>query len=255
VEEAPGREFQKGDVVATCMGGLGRDFDGGYAEYACVPAANIQSVKASLPWQILGALPEMLQTAYGALFTSLKLQKTDSLLIRGGTTSVGLAAASIAKNFGISKIAATSRRSNRDALLKSAGADQVFVDDGAISAAVLNATGGFDKVLELVGMTTLLDSLQCAKTNGVVCMTGIVGNSWTLKDFSPMEAIPSGVYLTGYSGSPVHFMAMPFAELVEQVAAGQLKVPLGPTFTLDQIVEAHQCMDADAAGGKIVVLT
>ncbi len=38
VEDAPGNEFRKGDVVATAMGGLGRVLDGGYAQYTCVPA-------------------------------------------------------------------------------------------------------------------------------------------------------------------------------------------------------------------------
>ena len=42
VEEAPGGEFKKGDVVATAMGGMGRQFDGGYAQYTSVPAAHVQ---------------------------------------------------------------------------------------------------------------------------------------------------------------------------------------------------------------------
>ena len=42
VEAAPGGEFQKGDVVATAMGGLGREFDGGYAEFTCAPAGQVQ---------------------------------------------------------------------------------------------------------------------------------------------------------------------------------------------------------------------
>src|ERR1700746_2679645 len=37
VESAPGGEFRKGDIVATAMGGLGREFDGGYAEYTRGP--------------------------------------------------------------------------------------------------------------------------------------------------------------------------------------------------------------------------
>src|SRR3984893_2015898 len=45
VEAAPGGEFRKGEVVATAMGGMGRQFDGGYAEYTSVPAAQVQSVK------------------------------------------------------------------------------------------------------------------------------------------------------------------------------------------------------------------
>ncbi|KAK4542986.1 hypothetical protein LTR36_005984 [Oleoguttula mirabilis] len=42
VEEAPGGEFAKGDVVATAMGGMGRAFDGGYAKFTCVRAGQIQ---------------------------------------------------------------------------------------------------------------------------------------------------------------------------------------------------------------------
>jgi NADPH:quinone reductase-like Zn-dependent oxidoreductase len=100
VESAPGNQFRKGDKVATAMGGLGRDFDGGYAEYTCVPVVQVQAIKTELPWETLGALPEMLQTAWGSMFTSLRLEKRERLLIRGGTTSVGLAAAAIAKNQG-----------------------------------------------------------------------------------------------------------------------------------------------------------
>lgn len=255
VEHAPGNEFQKGDTVATAMGGMGRRFDGGYAEYTCVPVTQVQTVRTALPWNTLGAIPEMLQTAWSSLFKSLRLEKSERLLIRGGTTSVGLAAAAIAKNNG-AFVAATTRRPDREKLLRANGVDQVFIDTGSIAEQVKEVCpGGVGKVLELVGTTTLLDSLRCAKQRGIVCMTGMVGNKWELDNFSPMDAIPSTVSLTTYDGKAEDFMLTPLDKLIQQVAAGELHVQVGKVFQLDEIVEAHRCMEENKAGGKIVVLT
>ena len=114
---------------------------------------------------------------------------------------------------------------------------------------------GVDKVLELVGTTTLLDSLRSTKPKGIVCMTGMVGDQWLLKDFSPMGAIPTAVSLTTYAGGAADFIRTPLQVLVQQIEKGALRPQVGQVFSLDQIVAAHRCMEENRAGGKIVVLT
>ncbi len=255
VEQAPGGEFEPGQTVATAMGGMGRAFDGGYADYTSVPAKQVKAINTSLGWDTLGALPEMIQTAWGSLNSALHLTAGQSLLIRGGTTSVGLAAAVLAKRQGAT-VAATTRKAERESMLKDNGADHVFIDTGEIASDVRQIfPDGVDKVLELVGTTTLLDSLQSVARFGSVCMTGMVGNAWELDQFSPMGAIPSTVNLTTYSGGSQDFIDAPLQTVVNEVAAGRMKPRIGRVFQLDEIVEAHRCMEDNAAGGKIVVLT
>ena len=86
-------------------------------------------------------------------------------------------------------------------------------------------------------------------------MTGMVGDEWELRTFSPMGAIPTAVSLTTYAGGADDFVNTPLQSVVQDVEAGRIKPKIGRVFRLDDIVEAHRCMENNAAGGKIVVLT
>lgn len=133
VVAAPGGESNEGALIAAVMGGMGRQFDGGYAEYTCVPAAQVQVMEAEcLGWKILRALPGMVHTAWGALFSSLLLKKGEELLVRGGSSSVGLAAAAIAHQHG-AFVVSTTRSEGRVNLLHDSGAHELLIDNGSLA--------------------------------------------------------------------------------------------------------------------------
>lgn len=253
VVAAPGSHLPIGQCVAAMMGGMGRQFDGSYAEYVLVPQQNVFPLTTSLAWRQLGALPEMLQTVHGSLHTGLEIERARNILIRGATSSIGFTAISLSRSAGL-EVTATTRNQAKAAALVAAGATHVLVDDGTVAGKARTVTpGGYDRVLELVGTTTLLDSLQAAKRGGIVCMTGILGGSWTLDHFHPMGDIPTGVKLTSYSGEASDISQSQLQRYVSLVESGALPLRLGPSFPFHRLQEAHVMMDENQANGKMVV--
>ena len=253
VEEDPSGTFKKGQQVAAIMGGMGRFFDGGYSEYCLVPFEIVFPFKSNLPWSTLGAIPEMFQTVSGSLNQALELREGDTLLIRGGTSSIGMLACQLAKTMGATVIS-TTRNPNKERSLKENGADHVLIDDGSVESLLRKLfPEGVKKVLELIGTRTLKDSLKCIGFKGIVCMTGILGNEWTMENFTPMGDIPSLGRLTVYMGESKNLSKDLLQHFINKVEKGNIKLKIDSVFQLDQIVKAHQYMENNLAKGKLVV--
>ncbi|MBW8004380.1 MAG: zinc-binding dehydrogenase [candidate division NC10 bacterium] len=256
VEKAPATDLTAGQTVAAVMGGMGRAFDGSYAEYTCVPASHVIPLATEVDWPLLGAIPEMFLTIWGALTDGLEVGAGQSLLVRGGTSSVGLAAISLAKDMGLT-VAATTRNAAKADTMRENGVDHVLIDDGGIADAVRRIfPNGVDRVLELVGTVTVRDSLKATAPKGIVCIVGMLGGEWTLESFSPFEAIPSSVKLTTYQGEALNIREgrVALQQFVDGVVARRHRVNLDRVFRFDQIVEAHRYMEENRAKGKLVVL-
>jgi len=255
VAACPGGELTEGQQVVAMMGGMGRTFDGGYAEYTCVPVGQVIPFESELDWATLGAVPEMLQTAYGSLSVGLDAQQGQSILIRGGTSSVGMATAVLAKRRGMT-VLSTTRSADKARALEAIGVDHVVVDDGVVADRVRAIVPeGVHAALELIGTPTLPDTLAATRVHGVVCFTGMLSNQWIVKDFYPIEYLPFGVRLTAYGGDATDLPAGVLGEFLDAVAAGQVTVPIHRRYAMDEIAQAHADMEAGAASGKLVVTT
>ena len=255
VEADPSGQYPKGQPVMAMMGGMGRDFDGSYAQYTVLPKHLLHPFQSTLPWEVLGAIPELYQTVYGSLQLALGIQPGETLLVRGGTSSVGILATQLANYQGLT-VLATTRNPQKERILRENGATHVLIDEGQLKEKVRAIfPDGVDKVLELVGTATLKDSLACLKFGGTGCMSGMLAENWSIADFAPMEFIPATVRLTIYDSGQVSSPTVVFQDFIRLVETGQVKLAVSRVFDLDHISEAHQFMESDQGAGKIVVLT
>jgi NADPH:quinone reductase-like Zn-dependent oxidoreductase len=117
-----------GETVAALMGEMRRAFDGGYAEYALVPEHQLIALDTTL-WDVLGALPETFVTAAGSL-EHLDLEEGETLLLRGATSSVGLACSELARAAGVRVIATTRSEAKGRRLTELGAAGTVLEGDG-----------------------------------------------------------------------------------------------------------------------------
>ena len=246
-----------GSTVAAVMGEMGRAFDGGYAEYALLPNSLLMPVATTLPWEVLAALPETYLTARGSLDAlGVVPGSRGRLLIRGGTSSVGMAAASIASGYGV-ETAATTRRPDKIDALTAVGVDHVLVDDGGSLAAGVHAIWpeGPEFVLDLVGASTAVDSLRLVRRGGTVCMAGTL-SGWLIPDFEPIAMIPSGTRLTAFHSDNLKGSAggTVLQRVVHEVEAGVYRPNVDRVLGLDDIASAHRYMEHNEATGKLVMV-
>ena len=247
IADASDTHFSNGQKIVALMGGMGRSFNGSYAEYALLPAHHVFAIQSDMTWTDIAAVPETYFTAWGSLFHCLRLQKDDTLLIRGGTCALGYASIQIAKAIGC-RVAATTHRESKLSLLKNAGADECILDDSNLNE---KYHGYFNKVLELVGCKTLRDTLWCTASGGIVCNTGVLGGVFSLENFAPIQEIPSGVYLTGFhSNFPTQ---ADFDLIFNFLTEHSLKPLIGACFAFRDIAQACTACDSGKVNGKIVV--
>ena len=249
-----GVDLHPGQKVATMMGGLGRSIDGSYAEFTVVEAANVIPFDTDLAWDVVGALPEMMQTAHGALSTGLELSAGQTVLIHGGTSTVGLTAIAIAHHLGATVIATSRNRASAE-LLTRVGADHALVDDDTLLESIRAiAPNGLDAALEFVGATALPGVLSVVRPGGTVCFVGALSGAWTVADFDPF-VIPTGVHLTSYAGQARDLPAKALDEYLRAIESGAMDIVIASVHHgLEQVPDAQRAVESRRQPGKVVVV-
>lgn len=257
VEACPGGEFAVGAKVAAFMGGLGRTINGSYAEYTLASVHNVATIESELPWAELAAIPITYATAWTCLFRNLDLQAGQTVVIRGATSSFGLAAVNMAVNAG-AKVIATSIDDSQFDKLRKLGVMRCELENLQLSEQ-LSDKGQIDAVLDLVGNSVVLDSLKIVRRGGKVCLAGWLGGLDPIPDFNPLLQMASGVYLTFFGsfvfGSPQFPVSdVPLQAIAADIAAGRYQAKPSRIFRFDDVREAHRVMEANEANGKMVVV-
>jgi NADPH:quinone reductase len=257
VESCPCGEFAVGSKVAALMGGLGRTINGSYAEYTRAPVTNVAAIESNLPWEDLAAIPESYATAWTCLFRNLEIASGQTLVIRGATSSFGQAALNMAVNSGV-RVIATTRNRGRFQTLEALGASRVEVEGPDLSNRLTEAKR-VDAVLDLVGNSTILDSLALLRRGGRACLAGFLGGLAPVPDFNPLLQMASGVHFSFFGsfvfGTPGFPLSdVPLQAIAGDVAAGRYKAKPARVFRFEDIREAHRVMESNQANGKLVVI-
>ena len=238
-----------GEKVISIMGEMGRAFDGGYAEYALLPNQQIYPVTTDLPWTILAALPETYYTAYGSM-KNLRITEGSRILVRGGTSGVGIAFARLVKSgFRDVQVTGTTRNLRKAQALLEEGFDQVVEDRNQ----VLQTGEKYDRIFDLIGPAALRDTFAHTAEGGIICVTGLLGGKWTLDDFDPLEDLPANGYLTAFHSGNVTERSL--QEMLDYVETHRVDCRPEKVFDLSEMAKAHEYLGSSRSFGKVVVMS
>ncbi|MGF1904653.1 zinc-binding alcohol dehydrogenase family protein [Aliivibrio salmonicida] len=258
VIEDPSNTFKPGDKVVTAMGGMMFSRHGSYAEVITVNKGNVQRIASDIGFVQLASLPQLYLTIWGALDKTLNVQSGETLLIRGATSGLGLAGLVYAKARGLTVIA-TTRQASHVKRLTELGADHVVIDEGDIAETVRTLyPQGIDKALDVVGASTVKDTMKTLRPWGEVTVVGLLGGSPVIENFGLMSDLPSSIKLSFFQSGMLGTEAFPLDEsplnwIADQVYIGQMPDITSAVFEAKDIQEAHALMDSNKTVGKIVV--
>ena len=243
--------FKVGDRVVFVGTTVGITRDGTLAEYVAMPENHLALLPSWWSPQEGAAGTKVFLTCWQALADAAKLKSSETLVITGAAGGVGLAGLVLAKAIGATTVALT-RSIDKRAKLSQLGADHVFDPNDPDLATKIAELGGADVVLEMIGGSSLANSLSMANPFGRICVIGALGGIKC--ELNPLEILFKrlqihGIQVSMYSEAE---SLRSFDALCRLLEPSKAKPLVDKEFPFQQVQEAFAYM-RDGATGKVVV--
>lgn len=239
-----------GDAVCALLPG------GGYAEYVATPAAHCLPVPDGMEVREAACLPETFFTVWSNVFTRGGLKAGERFLVHGGSSGIGTTAIQLAQHFG-ARVFATAGSDAKCAACVALGTERAINYKDADFVEVLQAEGGADVILDMVGGAYLPRNLKALAEDGRLVQIAFLQGSKVEVNFAPL--MMRRLTLTGSTLRPQSDLAKArIADALRKtvwplLAQGKIAPVMDSTFALEDAAAAHAHMEASAHIGKIVL--
>lgn len=257
VIENPGvnKRFKPGTRVAGLVN------QGGYAEYAVLPADRAIVLPENIDFVHGAAIPEVFLTAYQTLYWLGKLKSEETVLIHAGASGVGTAAIQMAKHITGARVITTAGSKEKLAVCKELGANvTINYKEENFSEIVLDDThqDGVELILDFVGSSYWEKNMKALKDDSRWILIGTLGGS-IVKELKLLELLTKRVTLIGTLLTPRSdaYKAKLTQEFVKVVMpyleSGSIRTIIDTTFSLEEVAKAHRYMESNKNIGKIIL--
>lgn len=245
--------FKKGDMVCALVQG------GGYAEYCAAPLQQCLPLPAGLTALQAASLPETFFTVWSNVFDRARLSGSDTLLVQGGSSGIGVAAIQIATALG-HRVFATAGSDEKIRACEALGAERgINYRSEDFVAVVKELTGGkgVDVVLDMVAGDYVAREIECLADDGRIALIALLGGSKANVDLGQVLRRRLSISGSTLRPRPVAFKAAIAWRLQEKVwpliELGKIKPVIYQTFPLEQAAGAHALMESSTHVGKIML--
>jgi NADPH:quinone reductase len=251
VEVGPRSRFAVGQKVVTT------GIDGSHAEYRAARDATTWPIPDGLGVEEASTVPIPFGTADNCLFAYGHVTKGDTVLIQAGASGVGVAAIQLAKRAGC-RVLTTASSDERLTAIEHLGVDHgINYREHDTAEEVMRITGGkgVDLVLDGNGGTTLQSSIACLGWKGRVTLIGYAGRDFSKVDVSGLIAgNRSLIGLALAMEMTTERVRSRVAELLDEVARGELEVLIDRRFPLSDAAGAHAYIESRQAVGRVLLI-